>query len=147
MKLDFKLDFKQQVCQKKVITDYFIEQLPDLIAIYAFGSQIKQTARADSDLDLAVLTARTVQPLQLWQLANLLAEKLNNDIDLIDLRTASTVMQYQIITTGELLYAKTLQMDLFRCFVLSEKTDLDQSRQQLLHRIQQEGRVYRIQTF
>ncbi len=124
------------------ITHYLTEQLPELIAIYAFGSQIKQTARADSDLDLAILTNGTIQTLHLWQLANLLADQLNSDVDLIDLRAASTVMQYQLISTGELLYAKAAQMDLFRCFVFSEKLDLDQSRQKTLKRIQQEGRVY-----
>lgn len=138
--------FKQQtliaMLNRTEIIHYLIQQLPELIAVYAFGSQIKQTARADSDLDLAILTAGTIQPLQLWQLANQLADKLNNDVDLIDLRTASTVMQYQIITTGELLYAKSAPMDLFRCFVFSEKTNLDQSRQKILQRIQQEGRIY-----
>jgi predicted nucleotidyltransferase len=124
------------------IIDYLTKQIPDLLGIYAFGSQIKQTAHADSDIDLAVLTTRYIKPVQLWQLANQLANNLNTDVDLIDLRATSTVMQYQIITTGHLLYAKDAQIDLFRCFVLSEKMELDNARQKLLTRIQQQGYVY-----
>lgn len=31
------------------------ESVPDVQAIYLFGSQVDQTARADSDVDLAIL--------------------------------------------------------------------------------------------
>ena len=33
-------------------------QLPNLLAVYAFGSRLQGTAQPDSDLDLAVLVAR-----------------------------------------------------------------------------------------
>jgi hypothetical protein len=61
----------------------------------------------------------------LWELAGDLAERIGCEVDLLDLRAASTVMQYQTVTTGRRLWAQDTQADLFECFVLSEKTALD----------------------
>jgi len=58
------------------------------------------------------------------------------------LRAASTVMQYQVITTGRRLWSAGLQADLFECFVLSEKTALDEARAPLLADIAATGRIY-----
>ena len=81
-------------------------QLPDLLAIYAFGSRLQGTARPDSDLDLAVLVAGYADPLGLWETAGCLSEIVGCPIDLLDFRAASTVMQYQIISTGARWWAK-----------------------------------------
>lgn len=116
--------------------------LPNLLAVYAFGSRVQGTARPDSDLDLAVLVAGKVPPLETWDLAQTLAIRFDHDVDLLDLRDASTVMQYQVITTGKRLWAKDVQADVFECMVLSEKTTLDEARAGLLQDIQREGRVY-----
>jgi len=43
-------------------------QIPNLLAIYAFGSRIQCTATAHSDLDLAVFVAGYAPPLSLWEL-------------------------------------------------------------------------------
>lgn len=117
-------------------------RLPSLLAVYLFGSQASGTAGADSDLDLAVLVAGEVEPLQLWQLSGDLADIAGCPVDLLDLRAASTVMQYQIITSGRRLWAADAQATLFESFILSEKTALDSARAGLLADIQKEGRVY-----
>lgn len=116
--------------------------LPNLLAVYAFGSRVHGTAGPDSDLDLAVLVAGKVPPLQTWDLAQTLAIRFDHDVDLLDLREASTVMQYQVITSGRQLWAKDVQAGLFECMVLSEKTALDEARAELLQDIQREGKVY-----
>ena len=56
-----------------------------------------------------------------WDVAQL-AIALGCDVDLLDLR-AGTVMQYQVITTGQCLWAQQPAAGLFECFVLSEKLD------------------------
>lgn len=75
--------------------------LGGLLALYAFGSRIHGTATASSDLDLAVLVAGYADPVLLFDLAGQLADQAGCAVDLVDLRAASTVMQYQIITMGE----------------------------------------------
>ena len=100
------------------------------------------TAGPDSDLDLAVLVEGYADPLLLWQLSSELADIAGCTVDLLDLRAASTVMQYQIITTGQRWWARDAQAALFESAILSEKTALDTARAALLADIQERGSVY-----
>lgn len=118
------------------------ERLPGLLAVYAFGSRVRGGASAESDLDLAVLVEGYVAPLMLWESAGELAELAGCAVDLLDLRAASTVMQHQVLTTGERWWARDAQAGLFEVAMLSEKTQLDAARAGLLDDIQERGRVY-----
>lgn len=117
-------------------------RLPHLLGVYAFGSRMTGTAGPGSDLDLAVLVAGYAEPLVLFGLAGELADVAGCTVDLLDLRAASTVMQYQIITTGQRWWAGDAQAALYEAAVLSEKTALDTARAGLLADIQQRGTVY-----
>lgn len=118
------------------------ERVPDLLALYAFGSRVQGTAGPESDLDLAVLVAGYAEPLGLWELAGDLADVAGCPVDLLDLRAASTVMQYQIITLGERWWAKDVQAGIFEALILSEKTALDAARAGLLDDIAKEGVIH-----
>jgi uncharacterized protein len=115
---------------------------PRALAVYAFGSRIHGTARADSDLDLAVLVDGVVDALQLWDAAQQLTDVVGCSVDLLDLRTASTVMQFQVLSQGRALWAVQPQADLFACFVWREKWALDAARSGILDDIVKRGRVY-----
>lgn len=117
-------------------------RLPGLMAVYAFGSRVHGTANASSDLDLAVLVNGYVEPAELWELSGDLADLAGCPVDLLDMRAASTVMQYQIVTTGQRWWAKDAQAALFEAAVLSEKTELDTARAGLLADIQERGSIY-----
>lgn len=117
-------------------------RFPNAMAIYAFGSQVRGTAGSESDLDLAVLVAGYADPLALWDVAGTLAGVVGCPVDLLDLRAASTVMQYQVITTGQRLWSIGLPAGLFETFVLSEKTALDEARAPLLADIQRTGTIH-----
>lgn len=116
--------------------------LPEVLAIYAFGSRARGVAGVDSDLDLAVLMPGYAEPLALWTLAEKLADIAGCAVDLLDMRAASTVMQHQIVQTGQRLWGLAPAIGLFECFVLSEKTALDTARAGLLADIMQRGQVY-----
>jgi predicted nucleotidyltransferase len=122
------------------------QALPSLLAIYLFGSQAPGEAGPASDIDLAVLIEGKLAPLQTWELGQSLAARLDGDVDLLDLRGASTVMQYQIITTGIRLWEKDARAALFESAILSQKTALDTARRftarDLLLDIEREGTVY-----
>src|SRR5690606_29877714 len=94
---------------------------PRALSIYAFGSRTQGTTNADSDLDLAILVAGYADSLQLLNAANQLANKLGYEVDLLDLRAASTVMQYQVITTGHRLWTKDMQAELLNFLSLKKK--------------------------
>lgn len=117
-------------------------RLPHVLAVYAFGSRVQGTARPDSDLDLAVLVAGYAEPLTLWTLAGELADVAACPVDVLDLRAASTVMQYQVINTGQRWWASDGQAALYEAAILSEKTALDSARAGLLDDIQKRGTIY-----
>lgn len=118
------------------------QAFPNALGIYAFGSRVQGTANAESDLDLAVLVAGYADPLQLFEYANHLADTLGYEVDLLDLRAASTVMQHQVVTRGRRLWAKDTQADLFDIYVLKEKNALDELRAEQLNEIRETGSVY-----
>ena len=115
---------------------------PQAFAIYAFGSQVQGTAGPESDLDLAILLPGYAEPLHLWDLAGRLADVVARHVDLLDFRAASTVMQYQIITTGQRLWHSGVDAGLFESYVLSEMTALNTARAGLLADIRKDGRIY-----
>ena len=101
--------------QRETLVQHIQQGLPDVLAIYAFGSRVNGGSHSDSDLDLAVLVAGYAEPVQLWELAGNLAAIAGVDVDLLDLRAASTVMQYQVLTRAERWRARCRRPPDARC--------------------------------
>jgi len=131
-----------KIDQAAVVQTLRVELGERLLGIYAFGSQVSGQARRDSDLDLAVLLAGKTDPVELWNLAQEIATRIDREVDLVDLRDASTVLQYRVVTTGVRWWARDTQVDLFEAFVLNQKTTLDEARAPLLADIAREGHVH-----
>jgi uncharacterized protein len=129
----------------KAIVSLLRARLPRLMAVYAFGSRVHEKglhARADSDLDLAVLVEGYADPVQLFDLAGLLSDVVHCPVDLLDIRAASTVMQHQILMQGERLWASDVRAGLFEAAMLTEKLHLDEARRGLVQDIMQRATVY-----
>jgi predicted nucleotidyltransferase len=121
------------------------QHLPSLLAVYAFGSRIQnqgQSASPDSDLDLAVLLEGYGNTVTLFGLSGRLADIAGCPVDLLDMRAASTVMQYQILTFGTAWWRKDVQAGLFEAAMLSEKMVLNEARAGMIHDVAQRGSVY-----
>jgi predicted nucleotidyltransferase len=121
------------------------QRLPTLMAAYAFGSRIQssgQHATPQSDLDLAVLVEGYANPVTLFEVAGDISARLHYPVDLLDLRAASTVMQSQILTQGERLWAKDVRAGLFEAAMLNEKIHLDQARLGLIRDVQRRGSIH-----
>lgn len=116
-------------------------RVSELMAIYLFGSQARGEADAASDVDLAGLERGQVDPLRVWELSGDLADIVQRPVDLVDLRAASTVMQYQIITKGQRLWSCGLDADIYELFILGEKAKLDEARAGLIGDIHRGGRI------
>ncbi len=127
---------------KDGIIQYLQQQLPGLMAVYAFGSRISGTSTTNSDLDMAVLVPAQVDSLELWHMANHLTEVAHCHVDLLDFRAASTVMQNQILSTGVCWWALDHNVASYEATVLNQFTHLNEDRAQLLKDIQQRGTVY-----
>ena len=135
-------DMAHMLASEGPIVRDILSEFPNTLAIYAFGSRIHGQAHADSDLDLAVLVAGYADPVRLWMVAGDLAGKVDCDVDLLDMRAVSTIMQHQILMTGRRLWARRLEADLFECFVLSERTALNEARAKLEAAIKKKGKVF-----
>ena len=126
----------------QAIVDMLFARVPGLLAVYAFGSRIRGGAGPESDLDVAVLVAGYAEPWLLWEVTSDLADLAGCPVDLLDMRAASTVMQHQILTTGERWWRRDGQAALYEAAIMSEKTELDTARAGLLGDIRKRGSVY-----
>ena len=125
------------------LIEYIRQSIPSLIALYRFGSQAKGTARRDSDVDLAILARDPISNLRRFDLAQELAIQLHRDVDLVDLRTASTVMRMQVLSTGKCLFSASNQLQgEFEDLAYSTYARLNEERREILNDILKRGSVY-----
>jgi predicted nucleotidyltransferase len=119
------------------------EALPDVVAVYLFGSFASDAANASSDVDLAVLAAAPIVAEQLIRARELLSERLRRDVDLLDLGRASTVMRAQVVSTGRLLLDVDPSFrEPFETTAYSAYARLNEERRGILERIRSEGRIH-----
>lgn len=117
---------------KEKLVEETLLLLPDVRLIYLFGSQANGHANQHSDIDIAILLNQKIEPVTRFDLQESLAIKLNKDIDLVDLLSASTVMQHQIIQQGELIYGDDTQCCQFEMQALSMYQKLNDERAEIL---------------
>ena len=116
---------------------------PDWIALYRFGSTVAEQTHADSDVDLALLAAVPLPALARWNLQEELARRLGRDVDLVDLRAASTVMRAQVLGHGVLLAeADRNARQTFEMQAYSQYARFNQERREILADIHARGAVY-----
>ncbi|GAA0719765.1 hypothetical protein GCM10008905_08220 [Clostridium malenominatum] len=124
------------------INEVLIEKINPYL-IYVFGSAAKGLLREDSDIDIAFLSEENLSDYQVFMVAQELASSLNRDIDLIDLKKASTVFKAQILGTGIKIYCtdKTRRM-YFEMRSLKEYALLNEEREIILKGIKERGGIY-----
>ncbi len=118
---------------RSLIIEQILADFPRTQAIYLFGSAATGETRPGSDIDIAVL----LPPDQAMQAGSLggsplqldLEDELSRDVDLINLRQSSTVMQKEVIGSGERLYCSDENSaDEFEMHVLSLYQKLNDER-------------------
>jgi predicted nucleotidyltransferase len=131
----------QQITQ--VVIKRLRQTLPDLQAVYLFGSRVQEAATNRSDWDFAFLSRSGLFSLALWDLKTDLEAVLNVDIDLIDLYKANTVLQMQVLEKGHLLWqADPTKVAEFEYLTMSFYQKLNDERKLILADIQTRGSVY-----
>ena len=117
--------------------------VPDLIAVYLFGSVARGDANRKSDVDLAVLARRPISSTLRFELERRLEEKLRHSVDLIDLRKASAVFRVQILKDAALLVdADPGRRAEFECFARANYARLNEERAGILEDARRSGRVH-----
>ena len=77
-----------------------LSEFADIHLAVLFGSVAKETARADSDLDIAVLANHKLSSNEKIQIIEAFAQKIGRPVDLIDLFDPPQPLLGQIIKTG-----------------------------------------------
>ncbi len=117
--------------------------LPDVVAIYRFGSTATGQAGKESDVDIAVLPAAPLEPTSRWDLQERLAVALHRSVDLVDLLQASTVMRMKVLETAVLLFDRDPAARLrFETAACSGYARLNEERRAILDQVRREGTVY-----
>jgi uncharacterized protein len=130
------------VIVKTVLTFYH-----DAEAIYLFGSYGTEDERPDSDVDIALLLphdgAKGHNNIATSPCRRSLEESLKKDVDLANLRPASTVFQFQIVTTGRLIYTGDENaVQLFEMLTMSQYQRLNEERKDILREFYKTRRAY-----
>ncbi|MCE7977530.1 MAG: nucleotidyltransferase domain-containing protein [Nitrospira sp. NTP1] len=127
----------------QTIVQLLRKQIPDLVAIYQFGWQARGDAGPVNDIDLAVVAKTVLAERRLFELAQELAAQHGREVDLLDLKRASTVMCAQVITTGRVLDCRDDQARAeFEIYACSDYARLTEERRDILADIKARGLIY-----
>ena len=132
-----------QETKEKLIEQIVHHFSDELISIFLFGSFETEHETKSSDIDIAILCKKPIDKLKLWDVTQELAIAANKDIDLVDLRSASTVLQMQVINSNNRIYtADKMTSEKFEDFVFSSYIRFNESRKEILDDIKSRGSVY-----
>lgn len=123
-------ELNQQI--EKALPLMLTSKLSDVFLIYIFGSQASGLTNKNSDIDIAILCSKKIDPITRWDVQEYLASQFNKDVDLIDLLNTSTVMQHQIIYSGFCIYDPFSKQQTFEMQVMSMYQHLNFERADIL---------------
>ena len=118
---------------REKIIELIQHHYPEVIAIYLFGSYHTGDADSKSDIDIAILLPKAVDAHKHWMNMQEIGITLKQEIDLIQLNTASTVFRYIILGNSQLLYsANENERLLFEVNAISMYLQFEQERKPLI---------------
>ena len=119
------------------------EAVPDVRAIYLFGSRARGDAGSASDVDLALLAPKPLGSLARFELQERIAAALRVDVDLVDLSSASTVLRVQVVDSGRVLFERDApEREEFEARALGAYARLNEERRGILEDVRRSGRVH-----
>ena len=105
-----------------------------LLGVVLYGSHATGHATSKSDIDLAVLLTKPVSPKRLWESAQTMACRFVKDVDLIDLKEATTVLQKEVLYNGIwLVKVDEPVCNLFETHVFSKYQQLQEDRRDIIN--------------
>ena len=121
--------------EKQTVIRTLKAKLPDLQALYLFGSQHDGTATKSSDVDIAYLSQTSLGAVARWDLSQTLASQLLRDVDLVELSSTNTVFRYQILSRGERIYGGGYEVESFETLAYSFYLRFQEERQPIVNEI------------
>ena len=127
---------------KQLIVNSIKNTIPELQALYLFGSQNDGTATSKSDVDVAYLSKGTLSSLERWDLSQKLASLLSLDVDLVELSTTNTIFRYQILSTAERIYGEGYEVESFETLAYSFYLRFQEERKPIVDAIMENKSVF-----
>jgi predicted nucleotidyltransferase len=126
-----------------LIIKTIVAELPDVQAIYRYGSAGSIYERPDSDIDIAILASQTVPFQLITKLVERLMELTGRDIDLHDMQKLPVTLRVQIVLQGKRIYCMDrVAAETYDSHTLSDYVRLNEERQFILQDIQQREQIY-----
>jgi len=128
--------------QKQLIIDTLKEEIPELQALYIFGSYADGTATKTSDIDIAYLASEALSPARRWDLSQKLAILLSRDVDLVELSGTNTIFRYQILSEGTRIYGEGYEVENFETLAYSFYLRFQEERKPIVDEIMKNRSVF-----
>jgi len=127
----------------KSLIDELTLKLEKLEGVYLFGSRAQKTATKISDWDFGFLCREEHIEEIVWNIRTSLETKYDVSVDLVDLYKSNTILQIQVIKTGELIWEGNLnKVREFEYLTLSYYQKLNDERADILKDIKLRGNIY-----
>lgn len=138
------LNFKREKNKKiDCIIDILRLKFPSIIVIYLYGSFVKNQENKNSDIDIAFLDFNKHSRLELFHLSNELSVKVNQDVELLDLKNSSITMKWQVISTGKPVYIQDqYKLEVFEMIIFSSYFEFNEMRKHIIEDIYKRGSIY-----
>ncbi len=94
--------FKNKI---NLLTDYLKEKISPVV-IYLFGSAAGDSFNIESDIDLAVLTDKSISPLEFYNISTELSVLVKQDIHLVDFWEVTDLLRIEILKKGKVLFSR-----------------------------------------
>ena len=128
---------------KQTIIKILKKSIPDIEAIYIFGSVAEGRDGSSSDVDIAFLSPTPIESLKVWELSNEIAFELKRDVDLVELKQTNTIFRFQIISKGDRIYCNNeKEIEAYESLVWSFYVRFKDERRAIDEQILKDGRVY-----
>jgi len=131
------MELKQQ--EIDLICKVLLEKISPYLII-VFGSAFSGRMLPESDIDIAFLSEKELSAYDVFMIGQELAGLFCRDVDLVDLKLASTVFQARVITTGKVIYCNddTRRM-LFEMVTLKKYARLNEERRHIMDKLFERG--------
>lgn len=120
---------------KKIILEKF-----ECEAIILFGSYARGTQRIDSDIDIAIKPKEEITKKDIFYLTQEIEEKIETDLDLVNLDNIGDGFRYEILISGKNIYCEDeLKFELYKLDMYREYLELNESRKMIIDEIKKGG--------